>query len=132
MSNPLVELYPHLSLRRDWPPASREPAPDMSEQERNEFWQYWQARDTEPGAPIPDRERPVLSPDGELIPAHELEAAQDHMIAEVERPDDRVRLPNEDALAAENYREWWVTQEKDRHAEVGHEEVERDPWWRGR
>ncbi|AMY00726.1 MobA/MobL family protein [Mesorhizobium ciceri] len=134
MPNPLAELYPHLSLRRDWPPESREPAPDISEHERNEFWLYWQSRDHEQGDPVAERDLPVLNPEGDLIPSHELEAAQDRMIAEVEQPAERYPLPNDRELAAETDRAWWVSTQHHRQPESEHDapELDRDAWWRSR
>ncbi|MGX9147188.1 MobQ family relaxase [Mesorhizobium sp. 128a] len=134
MPNPLAELYPHLALRRDWPPESREPAPDMTEHERDEFWQYWQSQDHEQGEPVAERDLPVLSPDGDLIPSHELEAAQDRMIAEVEQAADAYPLPNDRERAPENGQEWWVSTppEKRAAAERDTPEVDRETWWRNR
>ncbi|MER9229078.1 MobA/MobL family protein [Mesorhizobium sp. M0664] len=134
MPNPLAELYPHLSLRRDWPPETREPASDMSERERDEFWLYWQSRDHERGDPVAGRDRPVPGPEGDLIPSHELEAAQDRMIAEVEQPAGRYPLPNAQELTAENDRAWWVNTEHQRQPETEPDAPERDrePWWRTR
>ena len=37
--------YPALAAREDWPPQSREPAPDMTEQERKELQRYMVAQE---------------------------------------------------------------------------------------